>query len=158
LVAFFGLFYALRQSGSGLAKAAVTLNTAFVALDVGLDIPLRLWLILLSNSYVTSTVNLPPELASASFAISASNEVAIVATLFQFVALVIVSFLMTKNSSFGRRNAYLGFATGIVALLFIPAFIAGSQLSGIFNIVGFLLLFFWSVLSGLKLRKLSKSL
>jgi hypothetical protein len=158
LVAFFGLFYALRQSGSGLAKAAVTLNTAFVALDVGLDIPLRLWLILLSNSYVTSTVNLPPEIASASFAISASNEVAIVATLFQFVALVIVSFLMTKNSSFGRRNAYLGFATGIVALLFIPAFIAGSQLSGIFNIVGFLLLFFWSVLSGLRLRKLSKSL
>lgn len=153
LIAFFGLYYALKQSGSGLAKGAVALNTAFVALDVGLDIPLRLWMILLSNSFATSTVNLPPEIASAAFAISASNNVAIVATLFQFVALIGVSYLMTKSPSFGRRTAYIGYATGIVALLFIPAFIAGSQLSGLFNITGFALLVIWSILAGVKLRR-----
>ena len=153
LVAFFGLFYALRQFGSGLAKAAVTLNTAFVALDVGLDIPLRLWMILLSNSYAASTVNNPPEISSAAFAISASNNVALVATLFQFVALMVVSYLMSKSNSFGRRTAYIGYATGILALLFIPAFVAGSQASGLFNIAGFALLAVWSILAGVKLRK-----
>ncbi len=155
LVAFFALYHALRRQGGGTAKAAVVLNTAFVVVDVAVDIPLRLWLILLSNSYVTATNNTQQLLGSADFAISASNQVALVATLLQFAALILVSYLMRKNSLFGKRSAYLGFATGIVALLFVPAFIAGTQLSGLFNIVGFVLLVAWSVLVGTKLRKIS---
>ena len=155
LVAFFALYYALRQQGGGTAKAAVVLNTAFVAVDVAVDIPLRLWLIVLSNSYAAAPNNAQQILASADFAISASNQIALVATLLQFTALILVSYLMRKSAPFGKRSGYLGIATGIVALLFIPAFIAGTQLSGLFNIAGFVLLVAWSLLVGTKLRKLS---
>jgi len=157
LVAFFGLYYALRQFGVGLAKAAVALNTAFVALDVGLDIPLRLWLIGLSNSYAASASN-AQMVSSASFAFTASNQVAVIATAFQFVALILVSILMRRSPQFGRRPFYLGTVTGVLALLFIPAFAVGSQLAGLFNIVGFIFLVVWSVLSGAKLRKLSSQI
>lgn len=60
---------------------------------------------------------------------------------------------MTKNPHFGMRLAYIGIATGIVALLFIPAFIAGTQLAGLFNIGGFVLLAVWSIMVGIKLRR-----
>ena len=153
-VAFFALYQATKQQGVGIAKIAVGLNTVFVALDVGLDIPLRLWLIALSSSYAATSSS--QTVSSADFAITLSNQVALFATLFQFVALILASFLLRKNSSFGNRPAYFGYATGIVALLFIPTFIAGSMLSGLFNIVGFALLVVWSILVGTKLRKLSR--
>ena len=63
---------------------------------------------------------------------------------------------MVKSPVFIKRIGYLGYATGIVALLFIPSFIAVPMLAGLFNIVGFILLVIWSILVGIKLRKLSK--
>jgi hypothetical protein len=157
LVVFFALYRALGPVRAVAAKVALVMNTIFVIVDVGLDIPLRLWLILLSSAYGAAPTNAQQTLNSASFAISASNQVALVVTFLQFGALIMASYLMRKSPSFGGRPAYLGFATGIVAMLFIPAFLAGSMLSGLFNIVGFVLLFFWSVVVGLKLRKLSKA-
>jgi hypothetical protein len=157
LVAFFGLYYALKQSGLTSAKVFVVLNTVFVVIDVGVDIPLRLWLLLLSSSYASATSNAQQILNSANFAILASNPVALVATLFQFTALIIASYLMVRSSFFGKRVGYLGIATGIVALLFIPAFVVSMMLAGLFNIAGFVLLVVWSVLAGVRLRKLSDS-
>ncbi len=154
LVAFFALYYVLRPISVGTAKIVVSMNTVFVVIDVALDIPLRLWLILLSNSYASAPSNAQQIIAAADFAISASNQVALVATLFQFVALILVSYLMAKAPAFGKRVAYIGVAAGIVSLLFIPAFLSGvQQLAGLFNIGGFVLLVAWSLLAGLKLRR-----
>jgi len=153
LVGFFALYYPLRLVSRRTAVVAVALNTTFVAADVLVDIPLRLWLILLSNAYASATSNAQQIVGSADFAISASNQVALVATLFQFVALILVSYLMRKTTAFGTRVGYFGTVTGVVALLFIPAFLVGSQLAGLFNIAGFALLVVWSLLAGLKLRK-----
>jgi hypothetical protein len=72
LVAFFGLYYALKQLGLTSAKVFVVLNTAFVVIDVGVDIPLRLWLLLLSSSYASATSNVHEILDSSNFALSAS--------------------------------------------------------------------------------------
>lgn len=118
------------------------------------DIPLRLWLVLLSNSYATTTGSQQQQaISSASFAISTSNLVALVATIFQFVAVILASYLMAKSSRFGKRSSYLGYATGVLALLFIPAFLVSMQIAGIFNIGGFMLLVVWSILVAVKLRK-----
>ena len=159
LVAFFAIYPIIAHANLGLARSTIGLNTSFVALDVGLDIPLRLWLIQLSNVYTSATASAQTQLAqqavsSADFAINVSNEVALVATLFQFTAVIVASFLLKDSPGFGKRTAYVGTATGIVSLLFIPAFLAGSQLSGIFNILGFVLLTMWSLLVGYKFRKL----
>jgi hypothetical protein len=83
--------------------------------------------------------------------------IALVATLFQFTALIIASYLMIRSSLFGKRVGYLGVSTGIVALLFIPAFVVSMMFAGLFNISGFVLLVVWSILAGVRLRKLPDS-
>jgi hypothetical protein len=107
LVAFFALYYVLRPISARTAKVAVGLNTVFVVIDVALDIPLRLWLILLSNAYASSSGTPSQIVATADFAISGSNQVALVATLFQFTALILVSYLMAKAPAFGKPVATL---------------------------------------------------
>ena len=153
LVGFFALYYSLRLVSKGVAAIAVALNTIFVAADVAIDIPLRLWLISLSSAYASATGNAQQALSSADFAITASNLVALVATLFQFTALILISYLMRRSPNFGARVGYVGIASGIVALLFIPAFLVAPQLAGLFNIGGFVLLVVWSLLAGFKLRR-----
>ncbi len=155
LVAFFVLYRILKLQSKSTATIAVVFNTVFVAIDVAVDIPLRLWLVVLSSNY-TSSSNPEQLLSSATFAITTSNLVAVVATFFQFAALIMVGYLMTRSPSFGSRMGYLGVVTGIVALLFIPAFLTGSQLSGLFNLAGFALLGIWSIWAGLRLRKMNQ--
>jgi hypothetical protein len=124
---------------------------------VGLDIPLRLSLVGLSNSYAAAKSS--SILSSAQSTIDASNAVALVATAFQFLAVILGSYVMRKNVSPGFKKGTwpFGLATGIVSLLFIPAFLAGSMLSGLFNLVGFALLVIWSILVGLSLRSVPKN-
>jgi hypothetical protein len=62
---------------------------------------------------------------------------------------------MLKSGVFKRAISYLGVVCGVVAILFIPAFVGGgAQLAGLFNIGGFVLLVIWSAGAGLRLRKL----
>jgi len=136
----------------------IVLNSLFVVLDVALDIPLRLSLVSLAASYSAS--QLPSQLTSASAAaqtaMDASNLVALFATVFQFSAVIIASLVMLKSGSFRRGICYVGILCGVVAILFIPAFVGGgAQLAGLFNIGGFVLLVVWSLGSGYKLRKLA---
>jgi len=60
---------------------------------------------------------------------------------------------MLKSQTFKKSAAYVGIVSGVLGLLFIPAFSVGSMLSGLFNIGGFLVI--WSILAGYRLYKLS---
>src|SRR2546427_9279039 len=48
------LYFALRQANRTVTLIATIFNMVFVAVDVGVDIPLRLSLIRLSNSYLST--------------------------------------------------------------------------------------------------------
>src|SRR5712692_9556862 len=123
----------------------------FVAVDVGVDIPLRLSLIGLSNSYVsTSSDNQAAYLATGQLTMDLANLTALVATFLQFSAIILVSYAMLKTQTFKKSAASVGIVSGILGLLFIPAFSVGSMLSGVFNIGGFVLLVIWSILVGYK--------
>ena len=90
-IAFFSLYHALKQLSVNLARIFFTLNTIFVIVDVAVDIPLRLYLIELSSSYATGG-NARQIVSSANTVISTSNDVALVATFFQFLALIVASY------------------------------------------------------------------
>ncbi len=154
LVVFFGLRRVLGKVSRFVILGAVGLNTLFVILDVVVNIPLRLYLVELSNAYSARGADQAATLSTAQFAVQTSNEVAVVATICQFVAVILAGYLMIRSGSFRRSTGYLGILTGIVAILFVPAFIAGSELAGLFNLAGFVLLGVWSILAGLKLGKL----
>jgi hypothetical protein len=155
--AFVALYFALKSTNRTAMLVGVVLNSLFVVLDVALDIPLRLSLVSLGNAY--SSAQTSAQQASVSAAaltiMDASNLVAVVATVFQFSAVIIASLVMLKSSAFKRALSYLGVVCGVVAILFIPAFVGGgAQLAGLFNIGGFVLLVAWSVGAGFRLRKL----
>lgn len=61
---------------------------------------------------------------------------------------------MLRDTRFRRSGAYVGVVGGILALLFIPTFVLGSQLSGLFNLGGFVFLVIWSVMVGWTLYRL----
>jgi hypothetical protein len=156
VIVFPALYFAMKQVNRTMMLIAVILNTLFVGLDVGLDIPLRLSLVGLSNSYSSSTgAAQQAYLATAKWTMDAANITALVATLLQFVALILASFVMTRSQSFRRSTGYIGIVSGVLALLFIPAFALGSpSAAGIFNLGGFIFLGIWSLLAGYRLRKL----
>lgn len=154
LIAFPALYFALKYVKRGVVLAAVMFNVVFVAIDVGLDIPLRLSLVGLSNSYAAASGNqLVSILMSAQSTLDLSKIAALAATFFQFSAVILASYPMPKSLAFQKGPAYLGAVTGVVSLLFIPAFLLGSQLAGLFNIAGFALLVIWSLLVGNRLRR-----
>ncbi len=155
-VVFFSLYFALRSVSRVAIAIGVALNTVFVAIDAVVDIPLRLYLVVLSSSDSGQQPGSSSSLlATAQSTIDASNLVALIATLFQFSAVIAASLVMLKSGKFRKGIAYLGVACGVVAILFVPAFaLGGSQLAGIFNIGGFVLLAFWSIGAGYRLRKL----
>ncbi len=159
LLVFFALYSALKSISRIPMLIAVIFNTAFVVVDVAVDIPLRLLLIGLSNSYAAAQngAQQTAYLAAAQSNIGASNVVALVATFFQFSAIILASYVMRKSSSFGKGASYVGIICGALALLFIPTFAAGSQLSGLFNIAGFVFLVIWCLISGNALRKLGRT-
>jgi len=155
LIAFPALYFGLRQINRTITLIAAIFNMVFVAVDVGVDIPLRLSLIGLSNSYVSaSSDNKIAYLATGQLAMDLANITALVATFLQFSAIILVSYAMLKSETFKKATGYIGILSGILGLLFIPTFAAGSMLSGLFNLGGFIFLVIWSVLGGLRLNKL----
>jgi hypothetical protein len=84
-----------------------------------------------------------------------ANLTALVATFLQFSAIILVSYAILKSQTFKKSTGYAGIVSGVLGLLFIPTFVVGSMLSGIFNIGGFVFLVTWSTLVGYKLYKLS---
>ncbi len=156
LIAFPALYFALRQANRTVTLIAAIFNMVFVAVDVGVDIPLRLSLIGLSNSYVsTSSDNQAAYLATGQLTMDLANLTALVATFLQFSAIILVSYAILKSQTFKKSTGYAGIVSGVLGLLFIPTFVVGSMLSGIFNIGGFVFLVTWSILVGYKLYKLS---
>ena len=154
LITFPALFYALKYVGRGVMLTAVIFNTIFVALDVGLNIPLRLSLVGLSGSYASASAGQQASaLASAQSTVDLFNIATLVAIFFQFAAVILASSRMPKSLGFRRSGAYVGYVTGILSLLFIPAFLFAPQLAGLFNIRGFVFLVIWSLLVGNRLRK-----
>src|SRR5438128_12280822 len=75
-----------------------------------------------------------------------ANITVLIATFVHFSAVILVSYAMLRETPFRRTAAYVGIVGGIVALLFIPTFVLGSPLSGLFNLAGVVLLFIWSVI------------
>src|SRR2546426_7554444 len=115
----------------------------------GVDIPLRLSLIGLSNSYASANpAGQAAYVATAQLAMDLANIGALIATFVQFAAVILVSYAMLRDTRFRRSAAYVGMACGILAFLVIPTFVLGSQLSGLFNLGGFVLLVIWSVMVG----------
>jgi hypothetical protein len=156
LIAFPALYFALRQANRTVTLIAAISNMVFVTVDVGVDIPLRLSLIGLSNSYTsTSGDNQAAYLATGQLTMDLANITALVATFLQFSAIIFASYAMLKSQTFKKTVGYIGIVSGISGLLFIPAFAMGSMLSGLFNIVGFIFLVIWSLLVGRKLYNLS---
>src|SRR3989441_4457525 len=156
LIAFPALYFALRQANRTVTLIAAIFNLVFVAVDVGVDIPLRLSLIGLSNSYLSTNGNVRAAyLATGQLTMDLANLTALVATFLQFSAIVLASYAMLKSETFKKSAAYIGMASGVLGLLFIPTFALGSMLSGLFNIGGFVLLVIWSMLAGYRLYKLS---
>lgn len=156
LIAFPALYFALRQANRTVTLIAAIFNMVFVAVDVGVDIPLRLALIGLSNSYASTNGDTRAAyLATGQLTMDLANLTALVATFLQFSAIILVSYAALKSQTFKKSSGYIGILSGVLGLLFIPTFAIGSTLSGLFNIGGFILLVIWSVLVGLKLYKLS---
>ncbi len=155
LIAFPALYFALRQYNRTVTLIAAIFNMVFVAVDVGVDIPLRLSLIGLSNSYVSSNAdNQFAYLATGQLTMDLANIAALVATFLQFSAIILVSYTMLKSTSFKKITGYSGIISVVLGLLFIPTFAIGSMLSGLFNIGGFIFLVIWSLLTGLRLRRI----
>jgi len=155
LIPFPALFVVLRQHSRAVALIALIFNSLFVTIDVGVDIPLRLSLIGLSNSYASANpAGQAAYVATAQLAMDLANITALIATFVQFAAVILVSYAMLRDTRFRRNAAYVGMACGILALLFIPTFVLGFQLSGLFNLGGFVLLVIWSVMMGWSLYRL----
>jgi len=156
LIAFPALYFALRQANRTVTLIAAIFNMVFVAVDVGVDIPLRFSLIGLSNSYVsTNGDSRAAFLATGQLTMNLANLTALVATFLQLSAIILASYAMLKSQTFKKSTAYTGMASGVLGLLFIPTFSAGSMLSGLFNIGGFVFLVILSILVGYKLYRLS---
>ena len=156
LIAFPALYFALRQANRTVTLIAAIFNMVFVAVDVGVDIPLRLSLIGLSNSYASA--NGPAQaayLAAGQLTMDLANITALVATFLQFSAIFLASYAILKSRTFKKSAAYTGMVSAALGLLFIPTFAMSSVLSGLFNIGGFVFLVIWSLLVGYKLYKLS---
>ncbi|HWM51749.1 MAG TPA: hypothetical protein VNP71_01085 [Thermoplasmata archaeon] len=155
LIPFPALYVVLRQQSRAAALIALIFNSLFVTIDVGVDIPLRLSLIGLSNSYASANpAGQAAYAATAQLAMDLANITALIATFVQFAAVILVSYAMLRDTRFRRSAAYIGIVCGILALLFIPTFVLGSQLSGLFNLGGFVLLVIWSVMVGWTLYRL----
>ena len=155
LIPFAALYVVLRPHHRVAALIALIFNSLFVTIDVAVDIPLRLSLISLSNAYTTANpAGQGAYIATAQLAMDLANITALIATFVQFSAVILVSYAMLRETPFRRSAAYVGIVGGIVALLFIPAFVLGSPLSGLFNLAGFVLLFIWSVMVGWTLYRL----
>ena len=155
LIAFPALYFALRQANRTVTLIAAIFNMIFVAVDVGVDIPLRLSLIGLSNSYASTNGDTRAAyLATGQLTMDLANLTALVATFLQFSAIILASYAMLKSQTFKKSLGYIGILSGVLGLLFIPTFAMGSMLSGLFNIGGFIFLVVWSLLVGLKLYKL----
>jgi len=82
LIVFFGLYSALKDASRVPTIVAVIFNIVFVALDVAINIPLRLLLIGLSNDYTTAqdVTQKATYIAAAQSNIATSNSVALIAT------------------------------------------------------------------------------
>lgn len=155
LIAFPALYFALRQANRTVTLIATIFNMVFVAVDVGVDIPLRLSLIGLSNSYASTNGDTRAAyLATGQLTMDLANLTALVATFLQFSAIILASYAMLKSQTFKKSLGYIGILSGVLGLLFIPTFAMGSMPSGLFNIGGFIFLVVWSLLVGLKLYKL----
>ena len=82
LVPFPALFVVLRQHTRAAALIALIFNSLFVTIDVGVDIPLRLSLIGLSNSYASANpAGQAAYVATAQLAMDLANIAALSATL-----------------------------------------------------------------------------
>src|SRR3989442_1130476 len=115
----------------------------------GLLVLVTLPLICLSNSYASANpAGQAAYVATAQLAMDLANITALIATFVQFAAVILVSYALLRDTRFRRSAAYVGMACGILALQFIPTFVLGSQLSGLFNLGGFLFLVIWSVMAG----------
>ena len=158
LIPYPALYLALRKLNRTATLIALIFNTLFVAIDVGIDIPLRLALIGISNLYASaSTASQQAYLATGALTMDLANYTALTATFLQFSAVLLVSYTMLKSDVFKKGAGYIGIICGVLALLFIPAFSLGSMmLSGLFNILGFVFLVIWSLFVGYKLWKLKQ--
>lgn len=155
LIPFPALYVVLRRHNRATTLIALIFNSLFVTIDVGVDIPLRLSLIGLSNSNASANpAQQMAYLATAQLAMDLANITALAATFVQFSAVILVSYAMLRDTRFRRSGAYVGVVGGILALLFIPTFVLGSQLSGLFNLGGFVFLVIWSVMVGWTLYRL----
>jgi hypothetical protein len=153
-VAFLALYAVLRKTNRTAALVAAIFTAMFVTIDVGVDIPLRLALIGLGNSYAASNgAQQAAYVATGQLTMDMANLTALVATFLQFFAVILASLPMLRDTPFGRRSAYVGIVAGILGLLFIPTFVLGSMLSGLFNIAGFIFLVIWSLLVGVALYR-----
>src|SRR5437870_2411643 len=99
LIPFPALFVVLRQHSRAVALIALIFNSLFVTIDVGVDIPLRLSLIGLSNSYASANpVGQAAYVATAQLAMDLANITALIATFVQFAAVILVSYAMLRDT------------------------------------------------------------
>ncbi|HYR82307.1 MAG TPA: DUF4386 family protein [Thermoplasmata archaeon] len=149
LIPFAALYGVLRPNHRMAALVALVFNSLFVTIDAAVDIPVRLSLIGLSNAYAAANPAAQGAyVATAQLAMDLANITVLIATFVHFSAVILVSYAMLRETPFRRTAAYVGIVGGIVALLFIPTFVLGSPLSGLFNLAGVVLLFIWSVIVG----------
>src|SRR6266571_4168338 len=114
LIAFPALYFALRQANRTVTLIAAIFNMVFVAVDVGVDIPLRLSLIGLSNAYLSTNGDARAAyLATGQLTMDLANLTALVATFLQFSAIVLASYAMLQSQTFKKSAAYIGMASGV---------------------------------------------
>lgn len=114
LIAFPALYFALRQANRTVTLIAAIFNMVFVAVDVGVDIPLRLSLIGLSNSYASTNGDTRAAfLATGALTMDLANLTALVATFLQFSAVILASYAMLKSQAFKKNLGYVGMLSGV---------------------------------------------
>jgi len=115
LIAFPALYFALRPANRTVTLIAAIFNMVFVAVDVGVDIPLRLSLIGLSNSYASTNGDTRAAyLATGQLTMDLANLTALVATFLQFSAIILASYAMLKSQTFKKSLGYIGILSGVL--------------------------------------------
>ncbi len=107
LIAFPALYFALRQANRTVTLIAAIFNMVFVAVDVGVDIPLRFSLIGLSNSYVsTNGDSRAAFLATGQLTMNLANLTALVATFLQLSAIILASYAIEEPDVQEEHSLY----------------------------------------------------
>ena len=150
LVVFLALYFALRQVSQGASALALITTIASSTVDLAINVPLNLGLVGLGRSYAAagSDVEKAAYLATAELTVNATHVGGEIAGLLFGIAVIFVSYAMSKSHAFGSDAVYSGMLSGIAWLAYaIPIPAVGN----FFLLLASICFGIWALLTGHRL-------